>query len=140
MTAIGKGKRQYRVRFEDRPSPAGRLCPACSRRMRQREQIFAVYVPPGGTLEVSVLCRYCSTCELLQARWESIESRLAVENLLSRPEATGGHYIILGTVDAPGAVSPSGCPLPAELLPDVLHEFHEVIRPQGRSLEAHQRS
>jgi hypothetical protein len=132
MAGVGKGKPRYRMHFGDQPGGAGRLCPACGGLMRQRQRTFAVHLPPEETVGVCVLCRYCQACDLLEVPWESLESRLGAGTVLTRPEVTGRPYVVLGTVAEPGAGGPSGYRLPAEIVPDVLREFREVIQPASR--------
>jgi hypothetical protein len=133
MAGIGRGKRQYRMHFEEESGRPPRACPKCDRRMRQRQQTFAVYLPPAETRGVCVPCRYCPACDFLETRWDSLESRLGAEAILTRPDLPGATCLVLGTVDEPGAGGWASFSLPHDLVPEVLHEFREVVTTADRA-------
>lgn len=126
MAIAVRSKRRYRAQFEEKAGPVGRICPACGRWMRPRQQTFAVYIPPE-TRSVCLLCRYCPACDLLETPWDALESRMSAEALISRPDMLGAAYLVLGTMDEAGPGGYPSVPLPTHLVPELLYEFREVI-------------
>jgi hypothetical protein len=103
-------------------------CPQCDRPTHLRKFALFIHIESYGPLVLGKTCRYCTRCELIVAHQNELEAQLAHGLSRIAPEAVGGEYLVLGTMDRKvwqQALSGGGTELAASL--EHLAEFKKVL-------------
>ena len=74
-------------------------CPQCERPTHSRKFPLFIHVDKWGALVLGKTCRYCTPCELIMAHQDELERKLATSMEQLAPDAAGGKYFVLGTMD-----------------------------------------
>jgi hypothetical protein len=74
-------------------------CPLCDRPTHPRKFALFIHVDNCGPLVLGKTCRYCTRCELIVAHQDEVEAEMAQSLGRIAPEAVGGEYLVLGTMD-----------------------------------------
>jgi hypothetical protein len=74
-------------------------CPQCDRPTHPRKFALFIHVDGCRPLVLGKTCRYCTRCELIVAHQDELEAELAHSLGRIAPEAVGGEYLVIGTMD-----------------------------------------
>jgi hypothetical protein len=74
-------------------------CPKCDRATHPRKFALFIHVDDWGPLVLGKTCRYCTRCELIVAHQDEVEAELASGLSRIAPQAVGGKYLVVGTMD-----------------------------------------
>lgn len=74
-------------------------CPKCDGPTHTRKFALFIHVDDWGPLVFGKTCRYCTRCELIVAHQDEVEAELAYSLSRIAPQAVGGKYLVVGTMD-----------------------------------------
>ena len=96
---IGKLPPRYSFLLNSYPTFRLSKCPKCERPTHQRKFPLLILIKDGVAMVLGKTCKYCTSCELIMAFRDELESELAIAASKACPDAVGNDYEVIGTMD-----------------------------------------
>lgn len=98
-------------------------CPKCDRPTKIRKYPLVIHIEPQQLLLLNKKCKYCSSCDLIIAKKEEIESVLA---LGLNPQLGKNDYLVIGTVERKDWLQGNKGSLPPQEIIERMYVFQDV--------------